>query len=71
MSFTLCYQSPQNQNTMKHYICYAEERTFNPNRDNGHSFTIEARNLRQAITYARLHCRHICMKFIKAKLHKK
>ena len=52
------------------YICYAEEHRLHPYRDNGHSFTIEARNLRQAISYARLHCRHICMKLVNVRREK-
>jgi hypothetical protein len=56
--------------TMYTYICYAEEHTLHPYRDNGHSFTIEARNLRQAISYARLHCRHICMKLVNVRREK-
>ncbi len=55
---------------MNRYICYAEERTFNAYRDNGHSFTIEARNLREAISYARLHCRHICMRLVNVRREK-
>jgi hypothetical protein len=49
------------------YICYAEDRT---SRRDAETFTLMARNLREAISYARLNCRQWGVRFITIKRKK-
>lgn len=49
---------------MNRYICYCEERTAQRNAE---TFTLMARNLREAISYARLNCRQWGVKYISTK----